>query len=143
MKAFKGLRLFAGDGDNLVWHTWKPTPGSPWTPWESLAGFAVDLRATVIPNGGLVLFGLQDGSIYHRWQDQPHGAWSDWTPIDDLPGGSRALEATSLTGGGLVLFALGRVPFQTFGAGVMDMVFAGLFIMAYRMTPSHYDAHGI
>ena len=44
--------LFASDGDNLVWHAWKPTPDSPWTPWESLAGFAVDLRATVIPKGG-------------------------------------------------------------------------------------------
>jgi hypothetical protein len=100
--------LFASDGDNLVWHTWKPTPDSPWTPWQSLAGFAVDVRATVIPHGGPVLFGLQDGSIYHRWQDQPHGAWRDWTPIDDLPGGSRAIEVASLTGGGLVLFALGR-----------------------------------
>ena len=100
--------LFASDGDNLVWHAWKPTPDSPWTPWESLAGFAVELRATVIPNGGLELFGLQDGSIYHRWQDQPRGAWGDWTPIEDLPGGSRAIEVTSLTGGGLVLFAQGR-----------------------------------
>jgi hypothetical protein len=79
--------LFASDGDDLVWHAWKPTPGSPWTPWESLAGFAADIRATVIPNGG---------------------PWRDWTPIDDLPGGSRAIEVASLTGGGLVLLARGR-----------------------------------
>lgn len=100
--------LFASDADGLVWQAWKPTPNSPWTPWESLAGFAAGLRASLIPHGGLALFGLQDGSIYHRWQEHPRGPWKEWTPIEDLPGGSRAIEVSSLTGGGLVLFALGR-----------------------------------
>jgi hypothetical protein len=99
--------LFATDRDNLVWYTWKPTPGSPWIAWQSLAGFATDLRATHIPGGGLALFGLQDGAIHHRWQDQPLGAWNDWTPIDDVAGPVRSIEVAALTGGGLVLFAIG------------------------------------
>jgi hypothetical protein len=99
--------LFASDGDNLVWHIWKPTPTSPWTAWQSLAGFAADLRAAPIPGGGLALFGIQDGAIYHRWQDRPLGNWKDWTPIDDLQGAASAIEVTTLTGGGLVLFAVG------------------------------------
>jgi hypothetical protein len=99
--------LFASDGDQSVWYTWKHTPASPWTDWEPLDGPAVNLAPGVIPGGGLVVFGIHDGAIYHRWQDQPLASWKEWTRIEGLPNGVRELEVTTISGGGLVLFALG------------------------------------
>jgi hypothetical protein len=100
--------LFANDDDDLVWYTWKPTPASPWTGWEPLAGFAANLAPTVIPGAGLVVFGIHDRTIYHRWQDRQLGPWNEWTPLDGPPHGPRELAVTTISGGGLVLFALGN-----------------------------------
>ena len=100
--------LFASDSDHLVWHTWKPTPDSPWVEWTPLAGFATQLAAGSIPGGGLVVFGIHDGSVYHRWQDHPLAAWKEWTPLGAPAGGVRNLAAEVLSGGGLGLFALGN-----------------------------------
>jgi hypothetical protein len=99
--------IFAVDGDDLVWHTWKPTPSSPWTDWLPLGGPVTSVAADLIPGGGLVVFGTRDGVVYHRWQDRPLSAWKEWTDVGAPPGGAKALSVTTITRGGLVVFALG------------------------------------
>ncbi len=44
-------------------------------------------------------------------------------------------EKLSFGGAAVVLFALGRLSPMMLGAGVIDLVFFGLFIAAYRATP--------
>ena len=98
--------LFAADLERRAWYTWKPSPGEPWKPWESLDGPIVGLTAGVIPGGGLVLFGLHKGTVYHRWQERPFGSWERWTPLDRPADGAAEVGVLAITEGGLALFAL-------------------------------------
>ncbi len=101
--------LFARTDEGIVWHTWKPTPSSPWSDWQPLAGGIHGLAAERIPGGGLVVFGIRDGVVTHRWQDHPFAPWQEWTDLDAPPAGGepQSLGVTTITRGGLVLFVLG------------------------------------
>jgi hypothetical protein len=99
--------LIVVDGDDLAWLAWKPTPSSPWSDWQPLDGPITSVAADLIPGGGLAVFGIRDGAVYHRWQDRPLSAWKGWTSLEGLPGGAMTLGITTITHGGLVVFALG------------------------------------
>ena len=99
--------LFAVGRDGAVWHTRKPAPVAPWIGWQSLDGPLTGIAADLIPGGGLGVFGMADGSVYHRWQEKPGSEWGEWTGLGLPPGGATALEASTITHGGLVVFALG------------------------------------
>jgi hypothetical protein len=99
--------LIVVDGDDLAWYCWKPTPSSPWSDWQPLDGPITSVAAGLIPGGGLAVFGIRDGGVYHRWQDRPLSAWKGWTSLDAPPEGAKSLGVTSITHGGLVVFALG------------------------------------
>ncbi|HYK00714.1 MAG TPA: hypothetical protein VE974_03100 [Thermoanaerobaculia bacterium] len=45
------------------------------------------------------------------------------------------LEKVSFGGAAIVLFAQNRLPFPILLAGVLDLVLAGLFLLAWRATP--------
>ena len=49
-----------------------------------------------------------------------------------IPG---ALEKFGFGGAGVVLWLQGRVAAQMLGFGIVDLVFATLFLLAFRMTP--------
>lgn len=70
-----GPVLFATAPGGMVWCARKHTPDSPWTNWEPLDGPVANIKAAVIPGGGLVVFGIRDGIVYHRWQDRPLSPW--------------------------------------------------------------------
>ncbi len=97
--------LFALAADGEVQYTWKSSPATPWGPWQPLGGSVTDIAASVIPGGGLVVFGIGEGAVYHKWQDQPGSSWHGWTAIGSPPGGARTLDVTTIAGGGLVVFA--------------------------------------
>jgi hypothetical protein len=99
--------LVVVDGDDLAWYARKPTPSSPWSDWQPLDGPITSVAADLIPGGGLVVFGIRDGGVYHRWQDRPLSAWKSWTFLEGPPGGAKTLAVTTITHGGLVVFALG------------------------------------
>jgi hypothetical protein len=99
--------LVVVDGDDLAWHTWKPTPSSPWSDWQPLDGPITSVAADLIPGGGLAVFGIRDGGVYHRWQDRPLSAWKSWTSLGGPSGGAKTLAVTTIARGGLVVFALG------------------------------------
>ncbi len=46
------------------------------------------------------------------------------------------LEKASFGLAALALYAQGRIPLPTLGAGVVDLVLGGLFLLAYRYTPA-------
>ena len=98
--------LFAADREQQAWYTWKPSPQEAWKVWEPLEGPVARLAAAVIPGGGLVVFGIRDGTVVHRWQERPGASWEPWTTLDRPPGGTAALDVLTITGGGLALFAL-------------------------------------
>lgn len=99
--------LVVVDGDDLAWYAWKPTPSSPWSDWQPLDGPITSVAAGLIPGGGLAVFGIREGGVYHRWQDRPLSPWKGWTSLAEPPGGGKTLDVTTITHGGLVVFALG------------------------------------
>lgn len=102
----RGPTLLVVDRD-MAWHAWKASPGAPWSGWAPLGGPVHRLDATVLPEGGLALFGLRDRTVHARWQPSATGPWSDWTTLGAPGAGATQLRAGNLAGGGLVLFALG------------------------------------
>jgi hypothetical protein len=131
-----GPALFARGDDGKVWHTWKIGP--QWAQWECLEGSVQQIDSTVIPGGGLVVFGIHDGAVTHRWQDKPFTPWRPWTSLDAPPGGATGLCVATITHGGLALFAStsdGRIyhrwqdkpfgswhPWQLIGNGVHSLM---------------------
>jgi hypothetical protein len=97
--------LFAGDAEALH-YTWKSSPTAAWAEWEALGGTVTGIAPTLIPGGGLAVFGITDGEVRHRWQDRPAGPWREWTALGTPGGSARALRATGIEHGGLALFAL-------------------------------------
>ena len=63
----RGPTLLVVDRD-MAWHAWKASPGAPWSGWAPLGGPVHRLDATVLPEGGLALFGLRDRTVHARWQ---------------------------------------------------------------------------
>jgi hypothetical protein len=100
--------LFAVSDGSLAWCAWKPAPVAPWSDWQPLDGPIGSIAAEVIPGGGLVLFGLRDGTVHHKWQDRPLAPWKKWTELGRPPGGARSLGAATIAHGGLALFTLGE-----------------------------------
>lgn len=99
--------LFAVGLDRQVWHAFKPGPAAPWLDWQPLGGSLTGIAAGLIPGGGLAVFGIGDGTVFHRWQDRPASDWKGWTTLEAPPGGASALDVTTISHGGLVVFALG------------------------------------
>ena len=99
--------LFAADGERRAWYGWKPTPPEPWIAWETLDGPIEGLSASVIPGGGLVVFGIRDGAAHHRWQDRLFSTWHGWTALDRPAAPLTALAVSTIVKGGLALVAVG------------------------------------
>ena len=59
-----------------------PSPGPPPTAYQAtilIGGEVVNICVMQNKDGRLEVFLVkQDGSVWHRWQKAPNGAWSDW-----------------------------------------------------------------
>jgi subtilisin family serine protease len=78
------LELFVRGQDGALWHRWQEERGGPWsTAWASRGsaggGFASAPALALNGDGRLELFVRgRDGALWHCWQEQQGGAWSEW-----------------------------------------------------------------
>jgi metallophosphoesterase (TIGR03767 family) len=77
------MEVFGSDKDGQVLHTLQNTPGDSrnWSKWTALDGRATQVAAESLPDGRIILFGVnKKGETFRRWQ-QP-GGWSTWNRFD-------------------------------------------------------------
>jgi hypothetical protein len=119
------LELFTIDTAGAVWHCRQTQPnGSSWSGWESmdfphsLSAFPAVLAAAQNHDGRLELFVVgSGGTLWHRWQTQPNGIWSDWKSLDTRGRGFAGIAVTAEPTGRLVLFAAERPTVEGHNSG--------------------------
>lgn len=109
------LELFTIDTAGAVWHCSQTQPNGSWSGWESmdfphgLSAFPPVLAAAQNHDGRLELFVVGSGGmLWHRWQTQPNGTWSDWKSLNTRGRGFAGIAVTAEPAGRLVLFAAER-----------------------------------
>jgi hypothetical protein len=79
------LELFYVGSDRALWHIWQTTPSGGWSDWKSHGlppGCELNPQTPGIAansDGRLELFITStDGQLWHIWQTERSGGWSDW-----------------------------------------------------------------
>src|SRR5215216_4565264 len=96
------LATSVDDGSrDSVWHAWQTASGD-WTGWHSFGkpGSGTPSRAPSVishADGRLEVFlTAGDQTVWHRWQIEPNGDWSEWSSLGK-PGGQPATTTLALT----------------------------------------------
>jgi hypothetical protein len=86
------LEVFVAGHDGSFYHIWQTSPGGTWSNWFL---FGAPGSAPLSQNGAVAqnkdghlefLVGVEDGSLWHKWQVTPGGTWGDWYSLGMPPG---------------------------------------------------------
>ena len=84
------LEVFVRGNDNHLWHIWQLQPNGDWSDWEDMNAFrdfnvalVGDPAAAQAADGRLEVFVRgEDNHLWHIFQVQRNGDWSDWEDMN-------------------------------------------------------------